>query len=98
MPTDDKVEGSSKEPQAVEPREFRENQVECPITLEVPRIPVITNDGHIYDFVSIAKYLLQESSGRSNPRLSPTTRVPINTLLYSPQLKDLTIKKSFLIL
>ena len=50
----------------------------CHITDEVARIPVVTNDGRIYDFVALANHLLREgpvSPSRSQVQIETITLV-----------------------
>ena len=54
---------------------------ECPISYEIPRVPVITNTGITYDFVPLAQSLLREET--DNAKLDPITRDPISILIYN---------------
>ena len=61
----------------------------CPISLDAPRVPFITNEGITYDFVSIAGILLRENTDTINPTLDPTTHRAIDTLIYNRSTKEL---------
>ena len=64
----------------------------CPISLDTPRVPVITNEGITYDFVSIARSLLRENANNNahfNPALDPVTHGAIDTLIYNRSTKEL---------
>ena len=58
----------------------------CPISLMPPRVPVLTNEGTTYDFVSIAQSLLRETI---NAELDPITKGVIDTLIYNRSVKGL---------
>ncbi len=57
----------------------------CPISLDEMRLPVITNTGHTYDFVSIAEYFLETGCF-----LDPLTRHPITRLTINQIIRDNT--------
>ena len=61
----------------------------CPISLDAPRVPVITNEGITYDFIWIARSLLRGRAGTINPTLDPTTHGVIDTLIYNRSTKEL---------
>ena len=64
----------------------------CPISWCIPRVPVITNEGITYDFVSIARNLLRVNTNNNpnfNSSLDPTTDRPIDTLIYNHAAKEL---------
>lgn len=64
----------------------------CPISLDAPKVPVITNEGITYDFVSISRSLLRENTNHHanfNPTLDPTTHRVIDTLIYNRAAKEL---------
>ncbi|MDF1684374.1 MAG: ankyrin repeat domain-containing protein [Legionellaceae bacterium] len=71
------------------------SQVECPISLMAPRVPVITNRGQTYDFVNIAQHMLQEEEKEEedgptpNAILDPVAKQAITTLIYNRQVKIL---------
>lgn len=48
----------------------------CPISYEPTIFPVVTNDGHVYEFVSIARHLLSTETN-----LDPLTRQEISILV-----------------
>ena len=56
---------------------YRGEPYKCPLSHEITRVPVITNAGRTYDFVSIAKHIV---SGKPN---DPETGIPITTLYYN---------------
>ncbi len=59
----------------------------CPITLEIVKVPVITNRGNVYDFVSIATWLLSEGGKNRN---DPLTREVIDILIYNRPLLEVS--------
>ena len=64
----------------------------CPISMEPPRVPVITNEGTTYDFVPLALWLLRENTNHHpdfNPILDPKTRGAISVLIYNRATKEL---------
>jgi ankyrin repeat protein len=61
----------------------------CPLSLDAPRVPVITNEGITYDFVYIARSLLRENTDTINPTPDPTTQGAIDTLIYNRSTKEL---------
>lgn len=58
----------------------------CPISLYVPRVPVLTSEGITYDFVFIARSLLREVN---DAIFDPTTHGAIEVLIYNRALKEL---------
>jgi len=60
----------------------------CPISHGCPRVPVITNEGITYNFVSLARNLLWENT-RNIPLDPPTTDGAINILIYNHSTKEL---------
>jgi len=64
----------------------------CPLSMDPPRVPVITNEGTTYDFIWIAKSLLRENTNNYpdfNPALDPNTHRTIDTLIYCRSTKEL---------
>jgi len=64
----------------------------CPISLDAPRVPVLTNESITYDFVSIAHHLLRENTDNHpdvNPMIDPLTRGAITFLTYNRSTKIL---------
>jgi hypothetical protein len=59
----------------------------CPISHEIVKVPVITNTGKVYDFVSIATWLLSEGGRNRN---DPLTRDVIDTLIYNRPLLEVS--------
>lgn len=56
----------------------------CPISNEIPHIPVINNDGRTYDFLALGLWYL-----RSGKLTDPISNVPIDTLTYNRAIKQL---------
>lgn len=55
--------------------------VTCPISLGIPRYPILASDGHTYELNAFIKYIEEKS------KISPTTRQPITSVIYQNQLK-----------
>ncbi len=67
---------------------------ECPISHDVPKVPVITNESNTYDFLSIAYSLLRDNPSNDlafslNNILDPLTGNPIDSLIYNRAIKKL---------
>ncbi|PJD91612.1 MAG: hypothetical protein CK424_06185 [Legionella sp.] len=56
---------------------------DCPISLEKMILPVITNTGHSYDFLSLAEYFLT-----TKKLTNPQDRQPITALIINYSLRD----------
>lgn len=57
-------------------------ELKCPINLEPIRLPVITNDGHTYDFEMIASWIINRQN------TDPLTRAPITALILNRAFKN----------
>ncbi len=53
----------------------------CSLLSEIPRLPVITNEGYTYDFVSLARKLLQEN-------IEPNTGNKVTSIIYNRSIKN----------
>lgn len=61
----------------------------CPISNEIPHIPVINNDGRTYDFLALGQLFLQ-----SGELTDPISNVRIDTLTYNRAIKQLNEENS----
>lgn len=65
-----------------------DDELTCPITLQIFRDPVIASDGHAYEREAIVKWILQNGT-------SPLTREPlcIDDLRHDDRLKRLAVRR-----
>lgn len=67
---------------------------ECPITHDVPRLPVLSNEGKIYDFCALAESLLCQKEPRGALTRAPIESITLVRDQFDPTLLDDTTKDS----